>query len=49
MVAIAECVPEMTDRGNERLASAMATITPANDFALAPSLIAKRDELLALV
>jgi beta-N-acetylhexosaminidase len=49
MVAIAGRVPEMTDRARERLAAAMATIAPAGDFDSIPSLIAKRDELLALV
>jgi hypothetical protein len=33
---------------HERLARAMATIAPVDDFAALPELIAKRDELLAL-
>ena len=49
MVAIADKIPDMTDRASERLAAAMATIMHADDFAMIPELIAKRDELLALV
>jgi beta-N-acetylhexosaminidase len=49
MVAIAERVPDMTERAGERLAEAMATIAPADDFASIPKLLAKRDELLAFV
>jgi beta-N-acetylhexosaminidase len=49
MVAIAAKLPEITARGTERLAAAMATVTPESDFAELPDLIAKRDELLALV
>jgi beta-N-acetylhexosaminidase len=49
MVAIAECVADITDRATTRLAAAMATITPAVDYDAIPALIAKRDELLALV
>jgi beta-N-acetylhexosaminidase len=49
MVAIAGKLPAMTMRGAERLAAAMATIAPVSDFAELPDLIAKRDELLALV
>ena len=47
MVAIARALPKMTVRGRERLAAAMASVTPeAADVA---ELIAKRDALLALV
>ena len=49
MVVIAAGLPAMTERGNERLAAAMATIGPIDDFAALPGLIAKRDDLLALV
>ena len=49
MVAIADAVPTMTDRAGERLAAAMATISSAADYDMIPALIAKRDELLALV
>jgi beta-N-acetylhexosaminidase len=49
MIAIAEKLPPITARGAERLAAAMATIAPVSDFAEMPDLIAKRDELLALV
>ncbi len=49
MVAIAECAPDITDRATERLAAAMATVTPVVDYDEIPALIAKRDELLALV
>ncbi len=49
MVAIADNIPDMTDRAGERLAAAMATITPVVDYDAIPALIAKRDELLALV
>ena len=49
MIAIAEAVPVMTDRAGERLAAAMETITPADDYEAIPALIAKRDELLGLV
>ncbi len=49
MMAIAAKLPEITTRGAERLAAAMATITPATDYAEIPALIAKRDELLGLV
>ena len=49
MVAIAEALPEITGRAGERLAAAMATVAPVTDFAALPDLIAKRDELLALV
>jgi beta-N-acetylhexosaminidase len=48
MVAIADQVPEMTDRATERLVSAMASITPVGDYAIIPELLAKRDVLLAL-
>ncbi len=49
MIAIAEAVPDMTARASERLVAAMVAITPASDFDTIPALIAKRDELLALV
>ena len=49
MVAIVGKLPGMTTRGAERLAAAMATIAPVSDYAEIPDLIAKRDELLALV
>jgi beta-N-acetylhexosaminidase len=49
MVAIADALPDMRADSAARLASAMATIVPANDFAMIPDLIAKRDALLALV
>lgn len=49
MVAIAAKLPAMTVRAHERLAAAMATVSPVSDFAELPELIAKRDELLALV
>jgi beta-N-acetylhexosaminidase len=49
MVAIAAKLPEITARGAERLAAAMATIAPISDYAEIPDLIAKRDALLALV
>jgi beta-N-acetylhexosaminidase len=48
MVGIANILPAMTDIGRERLARAMATIVPVDDFSALPDLIAKRDELLAL-
>jgi beta-N-acetylhexosaminidase len=48
MVAIAERVPDMTDRAGERLAAAMATIVLAANRGEIPGLIAKRDALLAL-
>jgi beta-N-acetylhexosaminidase len=49
MVAIAAKLPDITTRGADRLAAAMATIAPVTDYAELPDLIAKRDELLALV
>jgi beta-N-acetylhexosaminidase len=49
MVAIADSVSEMSDSAIQRLAAAMATITPSVDYELIPELIAKCDELLALV
>lgn len=49
MVAIAKALPGITAIGRERLDRAMATIAPVDDFAALPELIAKRDELLALV
>jgi beta-N-acetylhexosaminidase len=48
MVGIANILPAMTDIGRERLARAMATITPVDDFSALPDLMCKRDELLAL-
>jgi beta-N-acetylhexosaminidase len=49
MVAIADRLPTMTDTGAQRLARAMATIAPVEDFSALAELIAKRDALLALV
>jgi beta-N-acetylhexosaminidase len=49
MVAIAGKLPAMTARAHERLAAAMATVAPVSDYAELPELMAKRDELLALV
>ena len=49
MVAIAAALPEISERGAERLARAMATIAPVSDYAEIADLIAKRDALLALV
>jgi beta-N-acetylhexosaminidase len=49
MMAIAAKLPDITKRGAERLAAAMATIAPVTDYAELPDLIAKRDALLALV
>ena len=48
MVAIADGLPTLTARGAERLAAAMSTISPIDNFTALPDLIAKRDELLAL-
>jgi len=48
MVGIANVLPSITAVGRERLARAMATIAPVDDFAVLPDLIAKRDALLAL-
>ena len=48
MTGIAKILPEMTEIGHARLARAMATIAPVDDFGALPDLIAKRDELLAL-
>ena len=48
MVGIANALPEMTAIGHARLARAMATIAPVDDFAALFELIAKRDELLGL-
>ncbi len=48
MIAIARRVPSMTDKAGERLARAMATIAPVDDFAMLAELIAKRDALLGL-
>jgi beta-N-acetylhexosaminidase len=49
MVAIAGKLPAITVSASQRLAAAMATIASVNDFTELPDLIAKRDELLALV
>jgi len=49
MVAIAGKLPTMTEKAVERLARAMATVTPVDDLSALPDLIAKRDALLALV
>ena len=49
MVAIAEALSDMRAESAARLAAAMSTVTPAYDFTAIPGLIAKRDELLALV
>lgn len=48
MVGIANVLPVMTDIAVERLARAMATIAPVDDYAALPDLIAKRDALMAL-
>jgi beta-N-acetylhexosaminidase len=48
MVGIANILPAMTDEGRDRLARAMATIAPVDDFAGMADLMAKRDALLAL-
>ena len=47
MVRIAAALPEMSQRGVERLAAAMATVGAAPDVAELPDLLAKRDALLA--
>jgi hypothetical protein len=47
-LGIANALPEMTAVGHARLARAMATIAPVDDFAALFELIAKRDELLGL-
>lgn len=49
MIAISDRVPDMTDAASARLARAMATIEPSDDVGSIAALIAKRDELLALV
>ena len=49
MIAIAAQLPDISERSAERLAAAMATIAPVADYDEIPALIAKRDELLALV
>lgn len=49
MVAIADRIPDMTESATNRLARAMATIDPVGDAISISALIAKRDELLALV
>ncbi len=48
MVGIANILPVMTTAARERLARAMATIAPIDDFSALPDLIAKRDDLLSL-
>jgi len=48
MIAIAAQLPDITPRARERLAAAMATVSPVTDFAALPELLAKRDALLAL-
>ncbi len=48
MVGIANILPPMTEAARVRLAQAMATIAPVDDFGTLRELIAKRDELLAL-
>ncbi len=47
MIRIADRLPEITVRARERLAAAMATVSPPKDVDKIPSLIAKRDALLA--
>ena len=49
MVAIAERVPDIAAAATERLARAMAAIEPADGSSSIAALVAKRDELLALV
>jgi beta-N-acetylhexosaminidase len=49
MIGITNILPSMTDVSRHRLARAMATIAPVEDFGALADLIAKRDELLALV
>lgn len=49
MVAIAERVPNIAAAATERLARAMAAIEPADGSSSIAALVAKRDELLALV
>jgi beta-N-acetylhexosaminidase len=49
MVAIAEKLPEITARGAERLAAAMATIAVGGEAGEIDDLMARRDALLALV
>lgn len=49
MTAIAERVPDMTDSATVRLARAMTTVETVDDTFSIAALIAKRDELLALV
>ena len=48
MVGIADILPATTGAAHDRLARAMATIAPVEDFSALPGLIAKRDGLLAL-
>ena len=47
MVAIAEALPDITDRGRERLDAAMATIAAPRETETLATLIAERDTLLA--
>lgn len=49
MVAIADILPTMTELACARLARAMATRAPVDDFRMASAHIARRDALLALV
>jgi len=49
MIAIADALPDITARGSERLAAAMATVQTLSDVGEVADLIAKRDRLLALV
>ncbi len=49
MVAIVDRLPDITVRGAERLAAAMATVERRDDVAELSELMARRDELLALV
>ncbi len=49
MIGITNILPSMTDVGRQRLTRAMATREPVEDFGALADLIAKRDELLALV
>ena len=49
MIAMADHVPDMTEAATKRLARAMATIKADDDSSSVATLIAKRDELLALV
>ena len=49
MVAIAEKLPEITDEAKSRLDRAMATVAPKFDAARLADMLAKRDQLLAIV